>query len=523
MASRKSRKKSIVTSVSVKENENSFQNCLEHTGNKLYFFCRPCAIPICHKCASETHLSHDAENVLENFQSMRDLVTSDTSRLESLIQPEYKKIETQIQTNVLKLTSGYENVKKQIVTNGEIWHKAVESAVKKCLERVETMEKEDFSNLREQRKLISSLIAEIQSLIDYNKKILNENDISEIKKFKAKSEEFSRIPTITSIIAPVFKNSDVEKEQLPERFGALKASVLKKSRDFVINVTSAEPPSKRDTLLDKPVVLRKVETKFEKCWSVQCIQDQNVWISGDVETVAKVDVHGNMIEKVSTRSKQAPFDLSITSKGELLYTDYGDRSVNIMKKGKFEPFLKLQGWNPLGLCATDSGEVLLCMDNRNDSSKQKSQQVKVVRYVHSSPTQEIQYDDGGCPLYVSGDFDVYITVNSNQDVCVSDRNAKAVVSTTQSGRFRWRYFGNVPTRKCPYFDPRSILTDRSCRILVSDADSNLVHLLDDRGHLLCLIGRGFLEKPVGISLDSEGNLYVVEYHTAKLKVIKYIK
>uniref|UniRef100_A0A8W8LQR2 Tripartite motif-containing protein 2 n=1 Tax=Magallana gigas TaxID=29159 RepID=A0A8W8LQR2_MAGGI len=327
---------------------------------------------------------------------MRDLVTSDTSRMESLIQPEYKKIETQIQTNVLKLTSGYENVKKQIVTNGEIWHKAVESAVKKCLERVETMEKEDFSNLREQRKLISSLITEIQSLIDYNKKILNENDISEINKFKAKSEEFSRIPTITSIIAPVFKNSDVEKEQLPERFGALKASVLKKSRDFVINVTSAEPPSKRDTLLDKPVVLRKVETKFEKCWSVQCIQDQNVWISGDVETVAK-------------------------------------------------------------------------------------------------------------------------------DVCVSDRNAKAVVSTTQSGRFRWRYFGNVPTRKCPYFDPRSILTDRSCRILVSDADSNLVHLLDDRGHLLCLIGRGFLEKPVGISLDSEGNLYVVEYHTAKLKVIKYIK
>lgn len=74
-----------------------------------------------------------------------------------------------------------------------------------------------------------------------------------------------------------------------------------------------------------------------------------------------------------------------------------------------------------------------------------------------------------------------------------------------------------------YFDLWSILIDRSCRILVLDVDSNLVYFFDDRGYLLCLIGWGFLEKFVGISLDFEGNLYVVEYYIVKLKVIKYIK
>lgn len=49
-------------------------------------------------------------------------------------------------------------------------------------------------------------------MIDYNKKILNENDIFEINKFKVKSEEFLRIFIIISIIVLVFKNSDVEKE-----------------------------------------------------------------------------------------------------------------------------------------------------------------------------------------------------------------------------------------------------------------------------------------------------------------------
>lgn len=74
-----------------------------------------------------------------------------------------------------------------------------------------------------------------------------------------------------------------------------------------------------------------------------------------------------------------------------------------------------------------------------------------------------------------------------------------------------------------YFDLWSILIDRSCRILVLDVDSNLVYFFNDRGYLLCLIGWGFLEKFVGISLDFEGNLYVVEYYIVKLKVIKYIK
>lgn len=523
MASKRSRKKSIVANTTGKEIDAHLQNCPEHAGSKVFLFCRPCSVSICHKCTNETHLNHDVENVFENFQVMRDCIVNDISCLENVIQPEYKKVETQIQTNVLKLTSGYEYVRKTVISNGEIWRKAVDEAVRKCLERLDIMEKEDFANLREQRKTIGNLIAEIQALIEKNKKLLEDDDLSEISSYKSKNGEYLNIPTTTSIIAPMFKNSDMEKEQLPERFGALKASVLKKSRDYVINLNPVVTPREQHAILDRPIVIHKVNTNFEKCWSVQCTKGDQAWISGDIESVARVDKQGNITEKISTRSKQAPFDLSVTSKGDLLYTDYGDKSVNIMKKGRFEPYIKLQGWNPLGICSTESGEILLCVDNRNDVTHQRGQKVKVVRYVNNSPTQEIQYDDGGFPLYTSGDFDVYIAVNINQDVCVSDRNAKAVVTTNQSGRFRWRYFGNIASRKCSYFDPRSIKTDRNGRVLVSDADSNFIHLLDEGGHFLMLIGNGILEKPVGLSLDSEGKLYVVEYHTAKLKVIKYLK
>ncbi|XP_061179119.1 uncharacterized protein LOC133187736 [Saccostrea echinata] len=522
MASKKTRRKSTITTVSLKESDSYFQNCQDHSGSKLYFFCRPCEIAVCHKCTNEAHLNHDIENVMENCMRIRERISGDTKCLEEVIQPEYRKVETQIQTNVLKLTSGYEQARKAVVLNGEIWHKAVDDAVKKCLDKIDIMEKEDFANLREQRKMIANLIAQIQTLIDKNRKLLEDNDIPEISMYKSKNEEYLNIPTVTSIIAPVFKYNETENVQIPERFGALKASMMKKSREYVINISTVTPKEKQ-TVLDNPLVIRKVSTKFDKCWSVQCVKDQQAWISGDVETVAKVDIQGNMLEKVSTRSKQAPFDLSMTSKGDLVYTDYGEKTVNIMKKGRFEPYIKLQGWNPLGICSTESGEILLCMDNRNDVPKQRGQKVKVVRYVNNSPTQEIQYDDGGFPLYMPGDFDVYIAVNTNQDVCVSDRNAKAVVTTDNAGRFRWRYYGNIPSRLCPYFDPRSIATDSNGRILVSDADSNFIHLLDDGGHFLKLIGKGFLEKPVGISLNSDGNLFVVEYHTAKLKVIKYLR
>lgn len=108
-------------------------------------------------------------------------------------------------------------------------------------------------------------------------------------------------------------------------------------------------------------------------------------------------------------------------------------------------------------------------------------------------------------------------------MCVLDCNVKVVVLIIYLGWFCWCYFGNVFMCKCLYFDLWSILIDRSCRILVLDVDSNLVYFFNDRGYLLCLIGWGFLEKFVGISLDFEGNLYVVEYYIVKLKVIKYIK
>lgn len=129
---------------------------------------------------------------------------------------------------------------------------------------------------------------------------------------------------------------------------------------------------------------------------------------------------------------------------DLVYTDKHDNTVNIVMDTYTQSVVRLQGWTPLGVCSTFSGDLLVAMENGVYS--------KVVRYscCGSSEIQSIQYDDNGQPLYSVGNIK-YITENRNLDICVSDNRARAVVAVNRVGKlapvyllcFALCYQGNI--------------------------------------------------------------------------------
>ena len=113
---------------------------------------------------------------------------------------------------------------------------------------------------------------------------------------------------------------------------------------------------------------------------------------------------------------------------------------------------------------------------------------------------------------------MFMSENNNGDVCVSDLNADTVIVVDKTGRVRFRYDGTQARRE-KSFDPRNIVIDALSQIIVSDFNNNCLHILDQNGQFLRCVDDCGLS---GLSLDSEGRLWVGSKNSGEIKVIEYL-
>jgi sugar lactone lactonase YvrE len=66
------------------------------------------------------------------------------------------------------------------------------------------------------------------------------------------------------------------------------------------------------------------------------------------------------------------------------------------------------------------------------------------------------------------------------------------------------------------------VTDSMSHIIVGDQFNRCLHILDQNGLFLRCVDSGSY-KPTGLSVDSEGRLWVGQYESGEVKVIQYMK
>ena len=252
-----------------------------------------------------------------------------------------------------------------------------------------------------------------------------------------------------------------------------------------------------------------------------CIESDEAWMLGNSHVITRIDINGLVKVKVNIMSLSWPDDISVTSEGELIYTDRDSKTVKIVRHGMIKTLIRPpQVWEPHSLCWTRSGNILIHMMETSHTTRHVRN--KIICYQGERIVQIINKDVHGDFILSDGYFSIYMAQNGNGDICVSDVNAKIVVVVDKMESVRFRYDGKQ-AKKRELFSPKGLITDSLCQIIVSDYNNDCLHILNKNGQILRYLDDCGLLKPCPVSLDSQGRLWVGLRDSGEIKVIEYLK
>ncbi|XP_061194646.1 E3 ubiquitin-protein ligase TRIM71-like [Saccostrea echinata] len=498
-----------------------YPKCRSHDVETCEMYCNQCDIPVCNTCiASDQHLGHNFLKTLEVLSKRREKIMMEHTELNETIYPAYQDIACDVEKSLGLLHKEYEKLSVAITKQEEIWQREIKELVTKLKSKIDEMKNKQLETLQKYFDGIKQKISNIQDEINLIDDALISTNISEIFSILSPVDKYRKFPKKIMFAVPEFSPNKIQEGELYNfKPGILEEHEYKLLTKSESPEAGSSPPVKH--LLDEPEAVTTIKIDVD-CWffpqlyNVACLSAEEIWTSGSDKTMKLYSINqGSLLKSITTKSGNRPENIAVTKSGDLVYTDYDGRTVNILKNEQIEEVIRLQNWRPSGVFSNDRGDFLVTMYTDNKQSK-------VVRYSGSTEKQTIQFDETGKFLFSIGSLDNFISENRNLDICVSDWGARAVMVFNQAGNLRFRYTGHTPAPKNKPFCPRGITTDSQSHILTADIANDCVHIIDQDGEFLRYIDCG-LSFPWGLCTDTNDYLYVAQQFKKEVKKIKYQK
>ncbi|XP_078339392.1 uncharacterized protein LOC144627183 [Crassostrea virginica] len=503
--------------------------CQDHPTRNKELFCRECSIPICSKCYTlKEHKGHDIDDLEEIYADKYADWQGEFSKIQKYFLPTSNSLKSDIEEDFSQIKNIMESIRTSLKTEAESLKNLVDEVTSESIENTHTIEKSLLKMLKSQETKYDDYIAYLWKMSDEFQEYLS---ITNQKLLFTKTLKIQSIPETTKPVPPVFTAGRFSKNDITKFLGKVNFPNTKPEKRK-IQPMEAESAHMKSTekLLEQSKEKSDMKQTLSLSSSVTKVREYSIpgvdsayhvsveisgrfWVSDDSGNLVQTDLLGNLLQKIQTSGTSQGYHTA-TQDGDLIYTDSDKKVIyRITQDRKITEFIKTGDWNPISIHSSRiTGDILVGM--------RKDREAKVTRYSKAGKEiQNILRDNQERGLYSNPH---YITENINGDICTSEIHNDKVVVVNKSGQPRFSYTG-----KRSEFYPWGICTDVLGHILVCDiaSRSNTVHLLDQDGGFLSIIlsSQQGINRPFGICVDDENNLYVGQDGTNTVTVYKYLQ
>lgn len=494
--------------------EAELQKCQDHPKQQCDLFCQDCGVPICSRCLTGNHKRHGAVDLEEICETTRSTVKEDLEELRKF-RKEYEKVVGESKEELAKYIEESDKERDSLKELGKQWHQMIDKVIDKVGKDMDEIIQSDTKCLQDNTEEIQSALQDVKDSIKANEDILQDDRFTRLLSYASKNDAFRIIPSRPAIKTAKIVPVNVKEGDIIPKLIHFQRSIRTKLPGYSLNRTGDVSSISTKSLLPEPELIATVKTNCKQLKGICHNEDDRVWVYGTDEILREVDITGTVQNCITAISKNSQKDIAKNKMGEIVFSHLSDECVNIVREGKISKLLDLSGWIPFGVTFNADDDLMVCM------RREDYQESKVGIFSQGKLKKEIQFDETGKPLFSASRNNMYIKENANRDICVSDWNACAVIVLKSSGELRFRYTGNL-SRSFKQFYPHGIVTDNYCRILVVDRKNDCLHVIDRNGKFLTYITCS-LQDPYVLSMDPDENVWVGEYDTGCVKVIRYLE
>ncbi|XP_062577456.1 uncharacterized protein LOC134239293 [Saccostrea cucullata] len=479
------------------------EKCRIHPTQDVDIYCKVCQDPLCSTCFNQDHSDHD---ICELETIYNDLLQQCQKEITEI----WKTIIPKANYNVGSIGEKRENVKKEIAEFRVSMQKradelkmAVDSILTDNNKKLDEIEKCVLNDMMEQQNETKDYIEYLEKMIsDYESKMSSIKHNELMKLHLDISLATLKIPNKVTHELPILTLGKLNKEEIANQFGEIEVDL-----------------SERFKLSSVTKVSEKTIQSTGIC-HLSFLPPNIFWTSDNFGNLIQYDMEGNILHYISTSMLYVQGFHTFTTEGELLYTDYSEKSVNrVTSDMSTNTLIQTGSWRPGAIYSSHiNGHILVGMERKSSR--------KITRYnKEGKKLQDIQWDDKGQSLFQSIH---YITENINGDICASD--AGKVVVVNASGEYNFSYTDH---QSRDGFWPYGICTDVLGHILVSNSYYSLtmltnfssVYLLDIKGQFLTLLltPERCPPDPRALCIDDQHNLWVGGWRSSTVFVYKYLQ
>nr|XP_022308240.1 E3 ubiquitin-protein ligase TRIM71-like [Crassostrea virginica] len=426
----------------------NYPKCSTHPTEQCELHCELCDIPICSSCISSgKHIGHLVDN-FESCESKNEVIRKDLEELEKSILPNYKKSAVIITTQKTDQHKHYQKLTAEINKQGDALHREINSFIQRKQSEIDDMNAQHLAALEKQEDVINTTLHEIKQIILHLKSLLESSNVSRISKYKSRHGDFRKLPPKLKISPPNFQPQKINREQLLKQFGSLSSlSIETVEQGYTAPSSEDETSHPARPLLDVPRLIADIPTSgYDYLYNVSGLSDEKFWTRGNNEIMKLYNMKGEVIESVQSKSGNMPADIAVTQKGGLVYADYNDSSINLVRGSQIQTLITLLGWTPLSLCNYDAGAVVVV-----------------------SAAGKLRFRYTGPPSTPRESFRPFgITTDSCGNILISDRIKHRIHITDREGHFL-RFIHN-----CGLQAPWGLCVDSKDYLFVTEKDTGKV-------------------------------------------------